>query len=273
VGRHADAVKLLEETLPLMQKKLGREHDSTMLCMNTLANSYFALGRHADAFKLKEETLALRKEQLGANHPDTLESMYGLAWSYRTVARHADALKLFEETLALQTEKLGADHPHTLLTEQGVILSLVDLNRPSEALPRIDPLLTLTDQAAAAGKSVDPRIVPSMFTVRLRILRDANDLAGCRSTAEKWEQRGPKTASEFCDAARFRAATAAVQAQATDDNAALLASAEADRAMAWLTKAVDAGYKGRAQLEKDPDLEHLRPRDDFQRLLQSLPAE
>jgi hypothetical protein len=42
--------------------------------------------------------------------------------------------------------------------------------------------------------------------------------------------------------------------------------------MAWLTKAVAAGFKDRAHMEKDADLDALRQRDDFQKLLQSLPA-
>jgi hypothetical protein len=37
--------------------------------------------------------------------------------------------------------------------------------------------------------------------------------------------------------------------------------------MAWLTKAVAAGYKDRAHMEKDGDLDSLRDRADFRALL------
>jgi tetratricopeptide (TPR) repeat protein len=44
----------------------------------------------------------------------------------------------------------------------------------------------------------------------------------------------------------------------------------ADRAMELLRQAVHAGYKNAAQLAKDPRLEPLRQRDDFQKLLAEL---
>jgi hypothetical protein len=65
---------------------------------------------------------------------------------------------------------------------------------------------------------------------------------------------------------------AAVQAETEGDESARLAQEDADRAMAWLTKAVAAGYQNRAHMEKDPDLDVLRDRDDFRKLLAGLPA-
>jgi hypothetical protein len=44
----------------------------------------------------------------------------------------------------------------------------------------------------------------------------------------------------------------------------------ADRAMAALRQALAKGYKDCAQLKKDKDLDALRGRDDFQRLLAEL---
>ena len=66
--------------------------------------------------------------------------------------------------------------------------------------------------------------------------------------------------------------TSAVQSKSSAADAARLAKADADKAMVWLTKAVAAGYKDRAHLEKDKDLDPLRSRDDFQKLLASVPA-
>jgi tetratricopeptide (TPR) repeat protein len=79
LGRHAEAIRLHEETLALQKAKLGADHPDTLVSMNSLANSYAALGRHAEALKLHEETLTLRKTKLGTGHPDTLASMYNLA--------------------------------------------------------------------------------------------------------------------------------------------------------------------------------------------------
>jgi hypothetical protein len=40
--------------------------------------------------------------------------------------------------------------------------------------------------------------------------------------------------------------------------------------MAWLKQAVGAGYKGVANLKKDTDLDLLRSRDDFKKLVAEL---
>jgi hypothetical protein len=41
-------------------------------------------------------------------------------------------------------------------------------------------------------------------------------------------------------------------------------------AMAWLPKAVAAGYKDVASIRKDADLDFLRDREDFQKLVAEL---
>ena len=82
-----------------------------------------------------------------------------------------------------------------------------------------------------------------------------------------WEKLNRTDADSLYDAACFRAVTAGVQAKTPGADAARLAKEDADRAMDWLTKAVAAGFKNRAHMEKDADLDALRGRDDFQKLL------
>jgi tetratricopeptide (TPR) repeat protein len=235
-----------------------------------VATSYYALGRHAEALKLSEGTLALRRAKLGPDHPDTLASMNNVATSYYALGRHAEALKHYEEALALQQVKLGPDHPGTLVSAWGAIDTLMALRRSAEALPRIDALLARADQPAAAGQGVDPRLGPAMIYYRLRIHQEAKDAAGCRATAERWEQRKRSDAESLYLAACWRAVTAAVQAQTPGADAAKQAAADADRAMTWLKQAVAAGYKNAAHMEKDNDLAFLRDRPDFQELLAGL---
>ena len=45
---------------------------------------------------------------------------------------------------------------------------------------------------------------------------------------------------------------------------------EANRAMEWLKKTVQAGYKDVAHMVEDSDLDALRGRDDFQKLMKEL---
>jgi tetratricopeptide (TPR) repeat protein len=236
--------------------------------MTGMANSYAALGRHTDALKLREETLALQKVKLGPDHPNTLMSRSNLALSHAALGRHADALKLREETLALRKAKLGADHPDTLLSMRYLAESLVNLDRGAEAVAIIDECLK-----RAAGKVVDPQLIPIVLDLRLRHFEKANDAAGCRQTAQMWEKLKRTDAPSLYTAASMRAVTAAVTRAANPpETRARDAAAEADRATAFLTQAVAAGYKDVAHMKQDKDLDPLRDRADFQKLLADLEA-
>jgi non-specific serine/threonine protein kinase/serine/threonine-protein kinase len=268
LGRHVEALKLNEETLALRKARLGVDHPNTLWSMSDVASCYRDAGRHADALKLNEETLALRKAKLGTDHPDTLVSMNNLACSYAELGRHVDALKLNEETLALMKAKLGPAHPHTLFSMGGVAESLFNVDRGAEAVPIIDDCVR-----RAAGKVVDPSLIPDVMTLRLRHFEKTRDAAGCRTTAEMWENLNRKDAESLYNAASFRAVTAAtIRAGGGSESAATAAAGEANRAMMWLQKSVAAGFKNSAAMKKDKDLDALRDRDDFKKLLAELDA-
>ena len=116
LNRHADALKVREETLARQKAKLGAGHPSTLITMNNLASSYRAAGRNDEAHKLHEQVLVARQGKLGADHPDTLLSMSNLACTYDALGRYTDALKLYQQTLPRQKAKLGPMHRETLLT-------------------------------------------------------------------------------------------------------------------------------------------------------------
>jgi tetratricopeptide (TPR) repeat protein len=265
LGRHAKALSLRQKTLAVQKAKLGPDHPDTLRSMNGLAVSYADLHRYADAVQLYEETLALQKAKIGADHPDTFQTMYNLANSYAALGRHADAFQLGEETLALHKAKLGPAHPRTLASMESVAHSLVQLGRDAEALRIIDALLR-----QATAKTVAPRLLECVMDLRLRYFQKANDAAGCRQTAEMWERLKRTDAEGLYQAARMRAVTAAVL-RATDKSSegSKRAGAEADRAMAWLKQAVAAGYKNAAHLKQDRDLDALRDRADFVKLVTS----
>jgi hypothetical protein len=102
--------------------------------------------------------------------------------------------------------------------------------------------------------------------LRLRHFEKMKDPVGRRQTAEMWEKLNRTDAGSLYDAACMRAVTAAVLTGAKQ------ADAEAEQAMAWLKKAVVAGYKDAAHMEKDKDLDALREREDFKKLLAELAA-
>jgi hypothetical protein len=194
--------------------------------------------------------------------------MSNLADTYADLNRHADALRLREETLAIRKRVLPPDHPDTLLSTNNLAGSLIQLGRGAEAIPLLDEFL----DKAGNSPAVDPRLIPRAFSLRGQHFQKSGDPAGCRATAEMWEKRNRPDAGSLYTAACFRAVAAGIQAKVTGADAARLAKADADRAMGWLNGAVRAGYRDAARLKNDTDLDPLRDRDDFRKLLADLEA-
>jgi len=261
LDRHQDALKLREVTLRLRKQTLGHNHADTLWSMGALADSYSDLGRHEDALKLREETLALRKQKLDPDHPDILRSLSAVALSLTLLGRHPEALKLREETLALRVKKYGADHPLTFSSRWDLIASLLKLKRSDEALVLIREVLKLAAQAEAAGKYPSPKLVPQMLRFMQQIAIEKRDPSVAREAAEGLEKLKRTDAASLYDFACYWAISAKIS----------MSKIDADKAMAWLKKAVAAGWKDRAYTEKDTDLDALRDRPDFKELLETLP--
>ena len=113
----------------------------------------------------------------------------------------------------------------------------------------------------------------SVASVLVRLGRGAEAAADCRRAAEAWDKRGGSDAGSLYHAACFRAVTAAaLRAADTSPAEANQAEAEADRALAWLERAVAAGFGNAANMAEDHDLDALRHRADFKALLARLSA-
>ncbi|MGH7176275.1 MAG: tetratricopeptide repeat protein, partial [Tepidisphaeraceae bacterium] len=247
---------------------LGPTHPDTLKAMMSLSVSYSSAGRHDEALKLRLETVELMRKTLGPDHPHTLIGLNNLASCYEQLGQHEEALKLREETLRLRKAKLGPDHPEIILSMGNVAFSLVTLHRDDEAVNTIDDCIQ-----RSAGKTVDPRVVPWLMDLRLRVFQKKNDAAGCRDTARRWENLNRTDAENLYTAACMRAVTdAVIRAGDKSQDAARQADAESDQAMIWLKQALAAGYDKFDHMRKDKDLDALRERDDFERLLATHPT-
>ena len=171
--------------------------------------------------------------------------------------------------MAREKAKLGPNYPDTLVSMINVARSLVALNRLPQSVAIIDECLR-----SAEGKAVDPRLMPYVLDLRLRAFAKQKDGMGCRQTAEMWETINRTDANSLYSAACFRAVTAGVlRSDDRTPDASKRAEAEADRAMSWLAKAVAAGFytpQRLALMNRDSNLNPLRDRADFRRLLAEL---
>jgi hypothetical protein len=193
--------------------------------------------------------------------------MGNLSDTYTQSGRTEEALALVEEVLERAQRTLGPDHPHTLYYANILVIHLLRVGREVDALRVADEALK-----AAAGREGNPAVARSTLRLRLRVCDLRRDAAGMRQALAKWaEFAKPTGAYDLYNMACFTARLSAlVRATDTTPAGAAQADADADRAMEWLRKAVAAGYRNLANMDKDTDLDALRGRADFQEMIASL---
>jgi tetratricopeptide (TPR) repeat protein len=226
------ALPLLKQTMEMTKAKLGLDHPDTLRRMNNLAMAYLAAKELDKALPLLEQTLERSKIKPGPHHPTTLFSMHNLALTYRDAEKLDKAISLFEETVRERKTVLGPTNPDTLISMNGLARSYFAKGRYTDALP--------------------------LFL----------------QTAEMWEKLNRADAGGLYDAACVRAVTAAVleKAKTPGEETTRLANEQGDLAMAWLERAVAAGFNDVAHMKLNKDLNVLRGRDDFKKLMLDLEA-
>jgi serine/threonine protein kinase/tetratricopeptide (TPR) repeat protein len=267
-GRHAEAALLQAQALKIQKAKLGPDHADTRRSMNNLSLTYDALGRYPEAFKLKEELLAVTKAKLGPDHPATLGAMGGLANSYDALGRPTEALKLRQEAQAVRTARLGPVHPDTLASMHTLAFSYAKCGRHDEAiklcedvlpimkakmpnsLSTFDHMCVLAERYAALGR----------HPAALKLYEEALALALVKA----------KLSPDHPRISMVTYAIACVHALMIPKSGD--SRKQADLAMDRLKRAVAAGYRDVDHMKKDTDLDALRNRDDFKKLLTELEA-
>jgi len=139
----------------------------------------------------------------------------------------------------------------------------------NEAIAAFRKALELDPKNAAASNN----LLVALSKKALQF-RDMKNAAGCLAlAAERETLKLTDSADKLYNAAFFRAicASAILEDPKTPAaDAARLAREQADLAMAWLHKAVAAGYKNARHMKQDKDLDALRDREDFKKLLAEL---
>jgi serine/threonine protein kinase/tetratricopeptide (TPR) repeat protein len=274
VERFTDALQLNDTVLGLRKAKYGADHPDTLASMNNLANSYVDLGisqhdrrQFQKALKIRRDTLERQTAKLGPTHPDTVKTIYNLANTYGFLEEYGEALKLHQQALDLRRDKFGPNHRLTIWSTWGVAAQLFKLNRGKEGVKIIDEVLE-----RAAHLPTQPDLI-GLANNRSRYFEKQKDAAGCRRTAELWENLHRTDAISLFNCACYRAVAAKV-IRATDRSSAGAKAfeTEANRAMAWLQQAVAAGYKKADKMKEDADLDALRDRADFRQLVSQLEA-
>ncbi len=276
--RTEEAIKLYEAALNLQKAKPGPDHPNTLLSMNNLAVSYTKAGRTTDALSLLKDTLARRQRRVAAE-PGNSEEQASLAWTHGQIgdaeqARHdyPAAVEAFARSVAMfdKLDQAGELQQQFFRNKLNDYRQRLALCRKAEQATR-DLAFALQQPAAE---------VPGLLYVRVRFLLKQQKLPAAVESAAKMKELAGDNGEQLYDAAcayalcagdshRVSAGSTAVpKPQGADATA--LAKKCADESMALLKQAIAKGYKDGARLKQDKDLDALRQREDFKRLLAEL---
>jgi tetratricopeptide (TPR) repeat protein len=120
-----------------------------------------------------------------------------------------------------------------------------------------------------------PDQAAALLDVRLRVLARKGDLAGMEQTADALAELPRKDSTQLYDAAcafALCSSAAGKDTKLTEADRTKKAREHADQAMDLLRQAVEKGYKDADHMKQDTDLDALRQRDDFKKLLADLEA-
>jgi serine/threonine protein kinase/tetratricopeptide (TPR) repeat protein len=311
-GRTRQALELGAETLRLRKDKLGPDHPDTLASMMNLGNYYYRADRTDDALKLYEEVLGLQKAGAGADHPNTLKSMTNLAVSYLKAGRPADALAVLKDALPRRQRRAAAEPSDTeeqanLAWTHGLVgdaeqarhdypAAVEAFTRSVATFGQLDQAGTLKDpffrgqlttyrqslafcrKAEQAGRDLDFALrqpateVPELLYARVCVLLSEQKVAAAVESAAKMKDRAADDGEQLYNAACAYALCAGGPGRAGAADATPLARQSADDAVALLKRAVARGFKDPARLKRDRDLDSLRGREDFKKLLAELEA-
>jgi hypothetical protein len=275
-GRTQEALELRAELLRLRKAMLGLDHPDTLASMNNLANSYLGAGEVAKAVAILQDTLARRERRAKAEPGNRVEQWY-LAWTRGQMgsaeqARHdyAAAMQAYARSVEMfeKLDQAGALNDAFFRGRMNFYRrQLVLCRKAGTAVQDLD--FTLKQPAAE---------VPGLLDLRVRFLLKEEKLPAAVESAAKLKELAGDNPDQLynaaCDYALCAGELGRVSAGSKPRGAdAALAEKCAEEALALLKQAVaKGGFKYAAYMKSDKDLDALRDRADFQKLLAELEA-
>jgi serine/threonine protein kinase/tetratricopeptide (TPR) repeat protein len=286
---HRDALTL--------QKHLMAQFQAVPVYRQELADSYHFLGiLLLDTARPKEAEAALREaltlqKQLAEEFPAVPDYRQSLAAIQNTLgsllrrmARPSEAEAVFRSAFSVQ-KQLAAEFP-TVSDYQnelaGTMVNLAELSRDRKEFSDARDLLESAaphHQIALKSNPRNPTYRHFFMNNRIALVLTSASLGDPIVAAQVAEQLAALGWDPAADA--YNAACALSQcvpvvekdANLSEAKRRELATSYADRALGMLRQAISKGFKDAAHMKKDTDLNPLRSRADFRKLLAELEAE
>jgi serine/threonine-protein kinase len=287
VQRGREAVELWQKLVKqfpdaiLYRRSLGRAHSTLADVLANTGHLETALASYREAVPVFR-TLVLDDATQPDNRMDLATSLTGVGMTLSLTDHPKEAEAPLSEAVTV-TRQLAADfpgipdyrHSHANLLRQKA-WHHVHHKEPRSALPLLEEAMPHV-QAAIAANPKDPAYPEERTRIRMFIalahLRLQDHSAAAEATSRMMEDLGISRKDGACIAAGLLAQCvplAEKDARLSASKRAELSAAYTNRAMACLQQAVREGFKDAAHIRKDTDLDPLRGRDDFRKLLAEL---
>jgi serine/threonine-protein kinase len=268
--------------VPEYRRELARSHNDLGIVLLNVGKSNDAEREYRAALK--------EQERLVAEHPQVPEYRRELARSHNSlgillmnVGKSNDAEREYRAALKEQ-ERLVAEHPqvpdfHNELA--GTLVNIANVRMTAKQPAEARRLLDKARLHHEAALKANPQNVTyrEFYRNNLSILSSAcvelGDHAGAVEAAQKLARWAFEPMSDNYNSACLVSRSivlAEKDSKLPEARRKELARTYADQAMALLRQAVAKGYKDVAHMKKDTDLDPLRNREDFKKLIAELEA-
>jgi Tetratricopeptide repeat len=106
-GEFVQAANCFQAALPLLLSAYGESHEDTLLCMDRLANSFFALREYAEALPLLRRLLAIKLRSDDRDVSEMAQLYFVLARTSSRLGRVEDAAEAYRTALVLAEQQHG----------------------------------------------------------------------------------------------------------------------------------------------------------------------
>jgi eukaryotic-like serine/threonine-protein kinase len=293
LGKGPEAEKAFEQAVAL-GKKLAEDFPNVLAYHHELANDYGDLGfflrgqgKHADAEKAYRRALGLREKVVAKAgtvpryRQDLGRTYVGLGEVLGDQKKPEEAEKAFRQALPHQTRLVNefprapAYRNHLVDTLAKLCLLRMQRREFADALPLLEQAGSHL-QAALEASPKDPtarRFRRDHLRVTAQCYAGLADHARLAATADELARFGYDPMNDNYLAACMLCSCVVLaekDAQLAEVRRKELARGYADRALALLRQAVAHGYQDVARLREDPNLQPVRAREEFRKLLDEM---
>ncbi len=101
-GKYAEAERLYQRALAIVEKALGPEHLDVAVILNNLASVYYTQAKYAKAERLYQRALAIVEKALGPEHLNVAASLENYTTLLRDMNRETEAVQMEARAKAIR---------------------------------------------------------------------------------------------------------------------------------------------------------------------------